>query len=135
MKISFIKPENHRLYFGLIMALAFFAQSLLPAGYMPQFNTGKFFEITICHGDDIAKVVVDEHMNPVKDGGADKLGDHYKSCPYASASFKGLALLTFLYHYTEQLTYERAVERKPVAFVLHSFWQPYEGRAPPQSLA
>lgn len=135
MEISFTKLQSQKLFFGVIIALAFFVQSIIPIGYMPQLNTGKFFEITICHGDDLAKVVVDEHMNPVKDGSTEKLGDHYKSCPFAAVSSKNLALQTFLYHYTEQLTYEWAVEPKHFTFISHAFWRPYEGRAPPQFLA
>lgn len=130
----------YRLYLGIIIALAFFAQSLLPVGYMPQFHTGKIFEITICHGDDIAKLIVDEHMQPVKDGnssqgGKEKSGDHFKSCPYSAVSSKNIALLTFLYHYVEKLTYERFVERKSLPFISYFVLLPYQSRAPPKSLA
>lgn len=140
MIISFIKPENQRIFLGLITALAFFVQSLLPTGYMPQFNAGKFFEITICHGDDITKVVVDEHMNPASaaggsENGQGKLGGHLKSCPYAAVSSKNLMLVAFLYRYTEKLTYERMVERILPLSVRSFFYPPYEGRAPPYSLA
>lgn len=132
--------KSCRLYFSILIALAFFAQSLLPVGYMPRFNTGKIFEITICHGDDITKLLVDEHMQPVKSGnssedGKEKSGDHFKSCPYSAVSSKNLALLTFLYHYTEKLTYERFVERKTAQLVSSLIHPPYEGRAPPYSLA
>lgn len=140
MKKSLITTQNHRFFLSVLIALAFFAQSIIPVGYMPQFHAGKFFEITICHGADIATVVVDEHMSPVKDvkgsqRGTEKSGDYYKSCPYAAVSFKSLALLTFLYHYTERLIYERAVEKDTSLFVTYFIRSPYEGRAPPHSLA
>ncbi len=128
----------YRLYLGFIIALAFFAQSIIPVGYMPQFNTGKFFEITICHGDDLAKVVVDEHMHPVKgmsgsQGNTEKSGSHYKSCPYSAVSSKNIALLAFLYHYTERLIYERFVDWEQSQLVSYFIRPPYEGRAPPKS--
>lgn len=123
------------------MALAFFAQSIIPAGYMPTFQTGKLFEITICHGDDLAKVLVDENMRPVKTmgGSQDNHGtsgkDHVQFCPYTAVSTKNIALTTFLYLFTEKLTYERAVERISSPFISYFFHLPYEGRAPPYSLA
>lgn len=128
----------YRLCLGFIVALAFFAQSMIPVGYMPQFNTGKFFEITICHGDALAKVVVDAHMHPVKgmsgtQDNTEKSGAHYKSCPYSAVSSKNIALLVFLYHFTERLIYERFVDREQSQPVSSFIRLPYEGRAPPKS--
>lgn len=132
--------KSYKPYLGFLLALAFFAQSLLPVGYMPKFHTGKILEITICHGNDIAKLLVDEHMQPVKAGngsedGKEKSGDHFKSCPYSAVSSKNITLLTFLYHYMEKLTYERFVELKMAQLVSYFIHPSYEGRAPPYSLA
>ena len=140
MGISFIEAQGHRFFLGVIIALAFFVQSIIPAGYMPQFHAGKIFEITICHGDNITKVAVDEQMRPVKNVGGShdnhgKSSNHFKTCPYAAISFKCMNLATFLYHYTDKLTYERAVERTLSPFVSYIFYPPYEGRAPPYPLA
>ena len=122
------------------MTLAFFAQSLIPAGYMPQFNTGKFFEIMICHGMDITTVLVDEHMQPVDnitDGDEKtKTSQHqYKSCLYSVMSSKNLVLPTFLYLQIEHLIYEQFVERRSPLISSILICTPYDGRAPPESFA
>jgi hypothetical protein len=122
-------------FMGIIIALAFFVQSFLPMGYMPQFNTGKFFEVTICHGDDLAKVLVDEHMQPVKND--DGQTSHKKSAPclYSSVTSKNITLQTFLYQQTEQLTYEQYVVRNTPQLAFEFIHTPYNGRAPPSSFA
>lgn len=84
---------------------------------MPLLGSGKVFEIAICHGNDLATILVDEHMQPVKDLGSGR-GDHQKtkgtdkSCPFSTVSSKKLTLQYFLYQFAETLIYERKVVRK-----------------------
>lgn len=132
--------SRYHVALGIFVALAFLVQSFMPSGYMPLIGSGKIFELTICHGNDIATIFVDEHMKPVtgandtqKDTKKSGIGD--KSCPFSSVSSKNLALASFLYQFTEKLTYERAAERNLAPHFSHIAPSPYDGRAPPQSLA
>ena len=116
--------SRYHVALGIFVALAFLVQSFMPSGYMPL----------------IATIFVDEHMKPVtgvndtqKDTQKTGIGD--KSCPFSSVSSKNLALASFLYQFTEKLTYERAVERNLAPQFSHIAPSPYDGRAPPQSLA
>ncbi len=129
--------KSFRLFSGLFIVLAFFVQSVIPVGYMPKFDAGHFFEITICHGADITKIVVDENMQPVTDVQKKSAGDtsteNHKPCLYSAVSFKSLGLPFFVYHHVEQLIYEQYVDRGSSPTISILTHPPYEGRAPPIS--
>lgn len=126
---------NVRYLFGLLLALAFLAQSMIPSGYMPKLGTGKFFEITICHGAEMATLIVDDHMQPVKDVGEKDKGhnstDQTKPCVFASISGKHLVFQSFLYQQTEHLTYERFVPRDTEQTAQNIETKSYLAQAPP----
>lgn len=124
----------------MIVALAFFAQSMIPVGFMPKLHSSELFEITICHGNDAIQILVDERMKPVTAEGSshsnqDQSGDGSKPCPYSILSSKALNIEAFVYLSALELIYERAVERKTSSLVSFFIALPYEGRGPPQSLA
>lgn len=140
MNLSLTHKGAHQLALGTLVALAFLVQSFVPSGYMPLLGSGKIFEIAICHGNDLTTILVDEYMQPVKDFGS-RGGDHHKtkgvdkSCPFSTVSSKNLTVQSFLYQFTEQLVYERAVVRKALVNWDSLTELPYQGRAPPYSLA
>lgn len=57
-----------QMLLGFLVVLAFFAQSLIPAGYMPDLKSGSVFEMVICHGAQQSVILVDENMQPVSSG-------------------------------------------------------------------
>jgi hypothetical protein len=122
--MDFSLPKMAQFYIGLILALAFIAQSCIPFGYMPKFGTGKIFAMTICHGVDQSTLWVDEHMKPVKD--LPSKDSHDKPCVFASVSSKNLSTQTFLFQQTEILTYEEYVVRDDhriyVSLTPHSYF-------------
>ena len=108
--------HSHMFLTGLIVALSFLMQSITPTGFMPKLGSGKFFEITICHGAEQSTITVDKNMQPVKVAGnhdkGTKESDHSKPCVFASLSTKNLTLQSFLFQQSEILTYEEYVVRK-----------------------
>ncbi len=117
------KNSHSRMFLtGLIVALSFLMQSITPTGFMPKLGSGKFFEITICHGAEQSTITVDENMQPVnvadKGNKGTKESDHSKPCVFASLSTKNLTLQSFLFQQSEILTYEEFVVRN--ALQIHS---------------
>lgn len=123
------------MIFGLLTVLAFLAQSLIPMGYMPNFKSGRVFEITICHGTDQVKVLVDENLNQVSPDTKNHGTDNSSSCIYATTSGKDLAFQTFLFQQIEHLTYEAYVERSTGRHFISVINRPYFGQGPPTFLS
>lgn len=124
--------KSYQFFLGLLLALALFAQGLIPSGYMPVIGKGKIFEITICHGNDQATILVDDNMQPVKGQGQGDT-DHQKSAPclFMGMSAKYLAQQDFIFQQVEHLIYAQYVVRDmgEVATILPTKF--YEGQAPP----
>lgn len=116
---------------GFLTVLAFLAQSLIPAGYMPNFKSGHVFEITICHGADQVNVLVDENLNPVSPDSHHDKGDNSSPCIFAATSSKHLAFQSFIFQQVEHLTYEAYVERSTGRHFASIINRPYFGQGPP----
>ncbi len=131
-------PRFCAVAMGIVIVLAFLAQSMIPAGFMPAFGTGKFFEITICHGADQTRILVYENMQPVKDGGSGNKkipsSDQSKPCIFASVSSKDLAIQAFVLHQAELLTYEEAVVREGHRAPSAKVFTAYYSQGPPHFL-
>lgn len=109
-------------------------------GYMPQLKAGKVFEVTVCHGNDLVNMLVDETMQPIKAGDSTtekNKTSHGEShpCLYATSSSKDLAFQSFIFQYAERLTYEAFVDRDTSSPLSAPYIVPYDGRAPPHSYA
>lgn len=132
-------PKQMQAILGLLMLLAIFAQSIIPAGYMPSFKSGQVFAITICHGAGETTVMVDENMKPVpseSEQHSDKNKDSgMKSCVYTSVSTKDIAFQSFMFEQSERLTYEAFVERTNIQNIVTVTPRPYFGQGPPVSLS
>jgi hypothetical protein len=124
-----------QMLLGILVVLAFLAQSLIPAGYMPNFKSGHVFEITICHGADQLNVLVDENLNPVTPDTKQHKTDNAAPCIFASASAKHLAFQSFIFQQVEHLTYEAYVERSTGRHFVSIINRPYFGQGPPTFLS
>lgn len=125
-----------QMLLGFLVVLAFFAQSLIPAGYMPDLKSGSVFEMVICHGAQQSVILVDENMQPVSSGdtGHHKT-DHSKPCVFASVSAKHLAFQSFLFARIEHLIYEAYVDRDAGLVFSTIITRPYFGQGPPVILS
>ncbi len=130
-----LKFKQKQLLLGCFVLLAFWAQSIVPSGYMPKFGTGKLFEITICHGAEMATLVVDEDMQPVKAGDKDNnnhnSNDQTQPCVFASISGKYLSFQPFLFQPVEHLIYERFAAQDQKQIIHITAPKSYLAQAPP----
>ena len=128
-----INSNSTHIFLGIWVLLAFFAQSVIPSGYMPSFKTGHVFEVSICHGTDIVTILVDGNMNPVEKETDSKQGKDTtaKPCVFASVSHKNIILQDFIFQKIEYLTYERFVEHKTSQIRVSAPSKFYDGQAPP----
>lgn len=127
---------------GLLVALSFLLQSLIPTGYMPELGSDKLFQIVICQGAEQTTILVDENMQPVHDESPDQTtpsGTHGKAdlkpCVFSSFTHASLQTRDFYIAYIERLTYAKYVERHAQPTPYRISIKPYNDRAPPASYA
>jgi hypothetical protein len=126
--------RNFSLQFcvGILLLVAFMAQSIIPAGFMPSFQTGKTFHITICQGADQIDIEVDTDMNPVQK--SDHTTGKKSPCLYTSLAGGFLSTQDFVLSQLTYLIYEEAVERDSGFIQPTPSTHQYLAQAPPYIL-
>jgi hypothetical protein len=117
---------------GIILLIAFLAQSFIPSGFMPSFKIGKTFHITICQGADQVSIEVDKDMNPVQKSGHST--DTTSPCLYSSVSTKYVSVPDFVFAQNVRLLYEEFVVRDIKSHDIHPHHPAYFPQAPPAFL-
>jgi hypothetical protein len=127
--MSFGKSQYVQLLVGIILLIAFLAQSIIPSGFMPSFQVGETFQITICQGADQVRIEVDGDMNPVQKSGHSS--DVKSPCLYSSVSTKYLSVADFVFAQNVHLLYEEFVVRDIKSHDVHQYYPAYFPQAPP----
>lgn len=130
--MSFGKSQYVQLLVGIILLIAFLVQSLIPSGFMPSFQVGKTFHITICQGVDQVSIEVDGNMNPVQKSGHST--DTKLPCLYSSIFGKYVSVTDFVFAQTVYLSYEEFVVRDMQSHDVYQHYPAYFPQAPPHSL-
>ena len=131
-----VKNSLLQIFSGIILLIAFLAQSIMPSGFMPSFEIGKTFQIIICQGVNQVSIEVDKDMNPVQKSGhiPKNTPDHLLPCLYASFTPQYFHTHEFLLSEIIYLTYEEFVIRD-IDLIHSSPPTPhYHAQAPPNFL-
>jgi hypothetical protein len=121
-----------QFFAGIILLIAFLAQSIIPSGFMPSFQIGKTFHITICQGADQVNIEVDGDMNPVQKSGHST--DTKSPCLYSSVLGKYMSVADFVFAQTIHLSYEEFVVRDMQSHDIYQHYPAYFPQAPPSFL-
>jgi|GEM_PF-6964776 len=135
-----VNLNSRQILLGCAVMLAFLVQSMIPHGYMPNFKSHQFFEITICQGVENRTILVDENLNPVSQKTKDQSHQQNKhssnkSCLFAPVSFQSFVIDNFVYTYLSLITYEFFSESNPEYLYQTTSTSPYLSQGPPNFLS
>lgn len=78
-------------YTALFIILAVLVRTLIPAGFMPDMNSGKMFQMVICTAEGAKTVTMDDTFNPLSEK-TPVPHEKAKSCDFSLTQINGAAM-------------------------------------------